>query len=155
MLDAGAITPESFSWLLPTVIATKKDGKPRFCVEYRGINTKKKGDRGPIPKIEEILDDLCASEYFTTLELPSGYWQARMSERCVEKTKFVCREGMCQSKVMPFSLMNVPLAFQGMMEDVLKGVDCTRVYLEDMIVFSRTFEEHLVHLQVVIKRVAK
>lgn len=93
MLWAGIITPASSAWSFPFFIATKKDGKPRFCVDYRALNLVMKADRWPLPKVQEIFDDLGDSSFFTTLDLFTGYWQVRMDDHCKEKTNFVCRFG--------------------------------------------------------------
>ena len=112
MLEAGIIKPASSAWSFPVVIATKKDGQPRFCVDYRQLNRVMKGDRWPIPLIQEIFDELKGSKVFTTLDLFSGYWQILMCDCCAEKTTFVCRYGTYQFQVMPFGLMNAPATFQ-------------------------------------------
>ena len=82
MLGAGIITPSRSAWSFPVVIASKKDGKPRFCVDYRALNRVMKADRWPLHKIQEIFDDLSGSHFFSTLDLFSGYWQVRMDESC-------------------------------------------------------------------------
>lgn len=119
MLRAGIVTSATSAWSFSVVIATKKDGKPRFCVDYRVLNQRMKGDRFPLPKIQEIFDELSGGAVFTTLDFFSGYWQIRMSEDCKEKTTFVCRYGTYQFEVMPFGLMNAPSTFQRMMDGLL------------------------------------
>lgn len=81
MLKAGIIIPTTSEWTSPAVVATKKDGNPRFCVDYRLINRLMKGGRWPIPRIQEIFDDLVGARVFTTLDLLTGYWQIKLSER--------------------------------------------------------------------------
>ena len=101
MLEAGIITTSVSAWSFPVVIATKKGGTYRFCVDYCTLNAKMKADKWPLAKIEEIFDDLQGSTYFSTLDLFSGYWQVRPSEPCKEKTTFVCRYGTYEFVVMP------------------------------------------------------
>ena len=149
MLEAGIITPSVSAWSFPVVIATKKGGTYRFCVDYRTLNAKMKADKWPLPKIEEIFDDLQGSTYFSTLDLFSGYWQVRLSEPCKEKTTFVCRYGTYKFEVMPFGLMNAPSTFQRMMDDVFRNLEFVRVYLVDVIVFSPDLDSHLVRLRAV------
>ena len=84
MLEAGIITPSSSAWSYPVVIVSEKHRDPRFCVEYRTINQRIKADRWTLPKMEEILDDLEGSAFFTSLDLFSGCWQIRMSQKCKE-----------------------------------------------------------------------
>lgn len=98
------------------MIASKKDGKPRFFVDYRSLNRVMKADRWPLPKIEELFDDLQGSAVFTALDLFSGYWQVKMDENSKEKTSFVTRFGNYQFEVMSFGLMNAPSTFQRMMD---------------------------------------
>ena len=116
MLEAGIITPAVSAWCFPVVIASKKDGRPRFCVDYRALNKVMKADRWPLPKIEEMFDDLQGSKLFASLELFTGYCQVRLSEEGKEMTTFVCRFGTFQFEVMPFGLMNAPSTFQRMMD---------------------------------------
>ena len=154
MLEAGIITPSVSAWSFPIVIASKKDGKPRFCVDYRTLNRRMKADRWPLLKIEEIFDDLEGSAIFTTLELFSGYWHVQMADKCKEMTTFVCRFGTFQFEVMPFGLMNAPSTFQRMMDQLFQGLSFARVYLDDVVVFSKSAEEHISHLLQVFKVIA-
>ena len=155
MLEAGIITPSASPWSFPVVIASKKDGKPRFCVDYRILNRRMKADRWPLPKTEEIFDDLEGSKVFSTLDLFSGYWQVRMAEQCKEKTTFVCRYGTYKFEVMPFGLMNALSTFQRMMDLVFRDLGHVRCYLDDVVVHSRTLEEHIAHLVQVIDIVSR
>ena len=108
MLRAGVIRPISSECSFPIVIATKKDGKPRFCVDYRLLNMRMKADRFPLPKPQEIFDDMKGAVILTTLDFFTGYWQFLMSLRCREMTTFICFLGTFAFNVMPFGLMNAP-----------------------------------------------
>ena len=151
MLKAGIITRSVSAWSFPIVIVTMKDGKSQFCVDYRALNRKMKADRWPLPKIEEIFDDLEGSTVFTTLDLCSGYWQVQMAESCKEKTTFVCHHRTFQFEVMPFGLMTAPSTFQRMMDELFRGLRFVRVYLDDVVVFSKSLGEHLAHLNEVFR----
>lgn len=155
MLDAGIIVPVTSEWSSPVIIVSKKDGTPRFCVDYRVLNKLMKGDRWPLPKIQEIFDDLLGSCFFTSLDLFSGYWQIRLSKGCRDKTTFVCRFGTFRFEVMPFGLMNAPATFQRLMDRILEELPFVRVYMDDVIIFSKTLEEHLDHVRLVLERIAK
>lgn len=106
ILEAVIITTSKSAWSFRVVIDTKMDGKSRFSVDCRALNQRMKADRWPLPKIEEIFDELQGSKVFTTLDMFSGCWQVRMEESCREKTSFVGRIGTFQFEVMPFGLMN-------------------------------------------------
>ena len=146
MLDAGIITPVESSWTSPVVIATKKDGSPRFCVEYRKLNAIMVADRWPLPQIDEILDDMRGSCVSTTIDLFQGYWQIKMEETCKDKTAFICRYGTFQFKVMTFGLMNSQAAFQRMMDRILLNVENVRCYVDVVVIFSKNEDEHIIHL---------
>lgn len=132
MLKASIISPAPCSWSFPVVITARKDGKPRFCVHYRALNAKMKADFWPIPMIEEIFDELGGAEYFSILELFTGYWQILICQCCREKPTFLTRYVTYGFLFMPFLLMNVLSTFQWMMDELLKGLDFVRVYLDDV-----------------------
>ena len=155
MLKAGIITASSSAWSFPVVIASKKEGKPRFCVDYRALNRVMKADRWPLPKIEELFDDLSGSRFFTTLDLFSGYWQVRMENSCKEKTTFICRFETFQFEVMPFGLMNAPSTFQRIMDFVFRTFNYVQVYLDDVVIHSSTIAEHTEHLLEVVQVISK
>ena len=93
MLNAGIIQPASSAWSFPVVLASNPDGTHRFCVDYRKLNKLMVADRLPLPRVDEILEDLSGSESFTSIDLSSGYWQIRMDEVCKAYTAFVCKYG--------------------------------------------------------------
>ena len=159
MQQTGVIRPSSSPWASPVVMVRKRDGTHRFCIDYRELNAVTKPDTFPLPRIDDLLDQLGASRYFSTLDLASGYWQIRMNPESVEKTAFVTPQGLYEFRVMPFGLTNAPGVFQRLMERVLArlnpedGPDFVVVYIDDVLVFSRTLEEHLEHLRCVIQRI--
>lgn len=152
MLKAKTITPASSAWSFPAIIATKKDGKPRFCVDYRTLNSRMKTKPWPIPQTQEIFDALGGSRVFTTLDLFSGYRQIRMAEDCKEKTAFICRFGTFQFEVMPFGLMNAPFTFQKVMDHLFNDLEFVHVYLDDIVIASKNIGEHEGHLNLVLSR---
>ena len=133
------------------VLVAKKDGTTRFCVDYRKLNAITNMDVHPLPRIDDSLDQLADSRYFSTLDLALGYWQVGMSEESQEKTAFVTWNGLYEFNVMPFGLCNAPATFQRLMERVLSGAvrDKYLIYLDDILVMGRTFEEHIENLRMV------
>ncbi len=112
MLDQGIIEPCLSSWASPVVLVTKKDGSTRFCMDYRKVNEVTCKDADPLPWIDDTSDALRGSQYFSTLDLYSGYWQVKMDSRDIDKTVFVTRQGLFRFMVMPFGLCNAPETFE-------------------------------------------
>lgn len=150
----GTIEPSTGPWSSPVVLVGKKDGGTRFCVDYRQLNNVTKKDSYPLPRIDDTLDTLAGSVMFSTLDLKSGYWQVAMHPDDKEKTAFSVGNGLWQFTVMPFGLCNAPATFERLMEQVLLGLNgkTCLVYLDDIIVLGRSFEDHLENLKGVLKR---
>ncbi|GBN05574.1 Retrovirus-related Pol polyprotein from transposon 17.6 [Araneus ventricosus] len=155
MVDNGIIEESSSPWASPIVLGKKKDGPTRFCVDYRKLNEITKKDSYPLPRIDDTLDALNGSQWFTTLDLKSGYWQIEIRPEDREKTAFTTGQGLWQFKVMPFKLCNAPATSERLMETVLRGLSSCLVYLDDIIIVGRTFEEHLNNLRKVFQRLQK
>ena len=154
MLKDDVIEPSNSPWAAPIVMVTKRDGSIRFCVDYRKLNSLTRKDAYPLPRIDDILNALGGADWFCTMDLASGYWQIKMREEDKPKTAFVTRKGLFQFKVMPFGLSNAPATFQRLMEKVLMGLQWQKclVYLDDIIVFGKDFDETLVNLECVMER---
>ena len=153
MLDANIVRRSRSPWSFPVVIVDKKDGSKRFCVDFRKLNQITKRNSYPLPLIDDILALLGNAKFFSSLDLKSGYWQVLMDEKDKEKTAFACHKGLYEFNKMPFGLSNAPAIFQELMSHVL--ADCTdfaTAYLDDILVFSLTFEEHLEHLNVIFEK---
>ena len=153
MLKDGLIEESSSEWSSPIVVVKKKDGSNRICVDYRKLNGITKFDAYPMPRIDEMLDAIGNAKYISTLDLAKGYWQIPMDQQDREKTAFSSPLGLFQFTVMPFGLSGASASFQRMMDQTLRGLnDFVGVYLDDIIIHSSTWKEHLVHLQQVLER---
>ena len=153
MLDADVIRRSRSPWSFPVVIVDKKDGSKRFCVDLRKLNQITKKNSYPLPLIDDILALLGKSKFFTSLDLKSGYWQVAMEEKDKEKTAFACHKDLFEFNVMPFGLSNAPAVFQELMSVVLQGCNnFATAYLDDILVFSATLEEHLEHLSIIFDK---
>ena len=154
MEKRGIIQPSKSPWASPVVLVRKKDNTLRFCVDYRRLNELTRKDAYPLPRVDDTLETLSGSRWFSTLDLLSGYWQVEMAESDRDKTAFINKEGLYEFKVMPFGLSNAPATFQRLMDLTLAGLQWAQclVYLDDIIVVGRTFEEHLGNLGLVLQR---
>ena len=154
MLEAGIISPSVSPWSFPVVLVRKPDNSVRFCVDYRKLNSITRKDSHPLPRISEALDALGGAKLFSTLDLRSGFWQLQMADNAKEKTAFITHNGLFEFNRLPFGLCNSTATFQRAMTHVLRGLewDLCLAYIDDLIIFSRWFDEHLLHLEQVFKR---
>ena len=154
LLERGLIEPASGAWGSPVVLVRKKDDSWRFCIDYRRLNAVTRQDAYPLPRIDESLDALAGSRFFSTLDLVSGYWQVPLDPDAQEKSAFVTRSGLWKWKVLPFGLTSAPATFQRLMEQVVKGLHWKTLllYLDDIIVIAPDFETHLARLGEVLGR---
>lgn len=154
LLDSQIIRESSSPYSSPIVLVQKKDGGIRMCVDYRQLNSKTRKDAYPLPRIEETLDALTGAQWFSTIDLASGYSQVKMAERDKSKTAFCTPFGLFEFNRMPFGLCNAPSTFQRLMERMFG--DCryqsVLLYLDDVIVFSNSVGQHLERLEEVFSR---
>lgn len=157
MLEQGIIEKSDSPWSSAVVLVQKKDGSTRFCVDYRDLNDLTVKDSYPLPRIDDTLDALAGAQWFSTIDLKSGYHQVLMAEEDKAKTAFSFGQGLWQFKVMPFGLCNAPATFERLMERVLEGLlwKAALVYLDDVLVYGNSFEEELSRLETVFQRMQK
>ena len=148
------IQPSKSPWASSIVMVSKKDGSKRFCIDYRKLNDVTVKDSYPIRRIDDSLEQLGGAQWFSCLDLNSGYWQVEVDKVDREKTAFTSRRGLFEFKVMPFGLCNAPATFERLMEIVLAGLNwqICLIYLDDIIVHGKTFAGMLENLDTVLRK---
>ena len=155
MLDGGTICPSQSLWCNTVVLVRKKDGGLRFCIDFRRLNSWTKKDAYPLPQMQETMESMVGTQFFSTMDLKSGFWQVKMAKDSQQYTAFtVGSMGVYEFLRMLYGLCNALATFQRLMQNCLGELNLTYalIYLDDMIVFSRTEEEHLHCLWVVFTR---
>ena len=155
MLDVGTIRPSNSPWANAVILVQKKDGKLQFCINLQKLNARTNKDTYSLPQIDETLDCLNGAEWFSSLDLKSGYGQVEMDEDSKAFTAFTIGPlGFYQCEHMPFGLTNAPATFQWLMQSCLGNLHLQYciIYLDDVIVFSKTLEEHLLRLRAMFQK---
>lgn len=154
MLEQGIIQPSESEWAAAPVIVRKRCGGLRYCVDFRKLNSVTQKDAFPIPLIEECLDNLEGNQYFSTLDMASGYWQINVEPEDRHKTAFITRYGLFEHVRMAQGLCNAPATYQRAMNRILKGMVWKNVlaYLDDVIVLGKEFQDHIDNLQQTLDR---
>ncbi|VDI02855.1 Hypothetical predicted protein [Mytilus galloprovincialis] len=154
LLNRGVIQPSSSEWSAAPVLVRKKDGKIRYCIDYRKLNSITRKDAFPIPRIETCIDTLRGSKFMSCLDMASGYYQAEIHEDDRHKTAFITKYGLFEHIRLSFGLCNSPAFFQRMIELILTGLTwkICLAYIDDVIVLGEDFEDHLVNLRTVLER---
>ena len=156
LLANGWVTDSHSRYAAPIIFVKKPDATLRMCVDYRGLNKITAKDRYPLPYIEDLLDKLHGARVFTKLDLASGYHQVRIHPDDCHKTAFIVPDGFYEYKVIPFGLANAPAAFMRMMHKILHPHRRNAiVYLDDVLIFSKTLTEHKAHVEDVLRALRK
>jgi hypothetical protein len=152
LFDKGVIMSSTLSCGSPIVLVPKKGGTWRMCVDFRALNKITVKNRYPLPRIDDLLDQLKYAKYFTKLDLRSGYHHIRIVEGDTWKTAFKTKQGLFEWMVMSFGLCNAPTTFMRVMNDVLRSFvdDCVIVNLDDILIFSKSCEKHVMHVKQVL-----
>ena len=154
MLNRGIIQPSVSPWSSPIILVKKKDGTDRFVVDFRRLNSITRKDSYALPRVDDALDALHGTRYFSSMDLMSGYWQVEMEAASREHTAFITYGGLYEFLVVPFGLTGAPSTFERLMECVLRNLTykICLIYLDDILVYSKTFDDHLSHLRQVFDR---
>ena len=152
MIDNGICRESKLPWASNVVLVEKRDGSLRFAINYRGLNGVTKKDAYSLPNPQHILDKLHGARYFTSLDVASAYWCVPVSEAEIEKTAFYTPRGQYEMLVMPFGLCNSQATYQRLMDHTLTGLEFVESFVDDSLIFSRTFREHMEHVKEVLLR---
>jgi hypothetical protein len=154
LLEKGFICPSSSPWGAPVIFVPKKDGTQRLCVDYRALNEVTVKNKYPLPRIDDLFDQLCGACVFSKIDLRSGYHQLKVRECDIPKTAIVLRYRLYEFTVMSFGLTNAPAYFTYMMNKVfMEYLDkFIMVFIDDILVYSRNEEEHESHICLVLQK---
>lgn len=152
LLSSGIITPSSSPWASPIVPVPKPGGDVRMCVDYRALNAVTETDVYPLPQIEQLLDEVSKAKYVSTLDLTQGYYQFPVHPDYQKKMAFVTPNVKWEFSRMPFGLKGAPAAFQREMDALFQDHPSLSAYIDDVAVYSSTWEEHLRHLKIALTK---
>ena len=155
MLDRGLIKKGYSEWSSPVTLQPKPDGKVRFCIDFRKVNTLSRTDTYPIPRVDDSVDKIGEATYITKIDLVKGYWQVPLTDRAKRVASFVVSGAVYQCQVMPYGLKNAPATFQRLMDQVVEGVPNCTVYIDDVIIYDTNWEDHVEHVVHLVRRLSE
>ena len=153
LLERSLIRESSSAWGSPVLFVRKPNDTWRMCIDYRALNAKTERNSYPLPRIQECIDQLGKARFLSKIDLTSGYWQVRIRDEDIPKTAFNTRNGKYEFLVMPFGLTNAPATFQTLINNIFREHlnQFIIAYLDDILIYSDTYEEHLQHLETVLQ----
>jgi hypothetical protein len=154
LLEKGYIRPSTSPWVAPVLFVEKKDGTKRMCIDYRSLNEVTIKDKYPLPRIEDLFDQLRGANVFSKIDLRSGYHQLRIRPSDIPKTSFITKYGLYEFTVMSFGLTNAPAYFMYLMNNVFMDYldKFMVVFIDDNLIYSQNEQEHEEHLRKVLQR---
>jgi hypothetical protein len=154
LLEKGYIRPSTSPWAAPILFVEKKDGTKRMCIDYRALNEVTIKNKYPLPRIEDLFDQLRGASVFSKIDLRSGYHQLRIRPSDIPKTTFITKYGLYEFTVMSFGLTNAPAFFMNLMNNVFMDYldKFVVVFIDDILIYSQSEEEHASHLRMVLQR---
>ena len=156
LLEQGFIVPSNSPWASPIVTVRKPDGSARLCVDFRKVNALTVQTPFFMPRVEEVIEGIGRATYISKLDLSKGFYQVALTEQAQLKTAFICHRGAFHFTRMPFGVKNAPACFQALMQKVLVGLDeFATAYMDDVVIFSSTWEDHVVHIGEVLGAIGK
>lgn len=155
MLENNIAIPSPSSWSSPCILVPKADKSPRFCTDFRKVNSVTKPDSFPLPRMDDCIDQVGSAKFVTKFDLLKGYWQVPLSARAQEVSAFVTPSGLYSYRVMPFGLRNAPVTFQRLMNRVVSGLEGCSVYLDDLVIYSDTWHAHLKRIRALFDRLSE
>ncbi|KAL1251972.1 hypothetical protein QQF64_019768 [Cirrhinus molitorella] len=155
MLENNIAKPSSSSWASPCLLVRKSDGTQRFCTDYQKINKITKPDAFPLPRMDDCVDQVGSAKYVSKFDLLKGYWQVPLTPRAQEITAFITSSGLYSYSVMSFGLRNAPATFQRLMNGIVSGLEGCAVYLDDVVIFSDDWVQHVTRIQELFRRLVE
>ena len=155
MKENGIIEESNSPWCSPCILVPKSDGSVRFCTDFRKVNAVTKPDTYPLPRVDDYIDKIGSAKFVSSYDLLKGYWQVPLTARAKEISAFVTPHGLYQYRVLPFGMMNAPATFQRIMNRVIAGLDNTEVYIDDIVMYSNTWNQHIEHTKALFDRLSR
>ena len=155
LLENDFIEPSQSNYSSPCILVPKSNGTYRMCTDYRKVNSVTKTDSFPIPRIDDCIDKVGNSKYVTKFDLLKGFWQVPLTDRAKEVSAFATPNGLYQYKVMPFEMKNSPAKFQRLVNNVICGLDGCDAYIDDVIIYSDSWSDHLQRIRKFFDRLSK
>lgn len=154
LLEKNLIEPSFSPWASPSILVPKADGSSRLCTDYRKVNSVTVPDAYPLPRIDDLIDNVGHAKYVSTIDLQKGYYQVGLTERAKLISAFTTHRGLFQYKVMPFGMTNAPATFQRIINYTIQGLGGVESYLDDIVVYSDSWNVHLTSLQKLLDRLS-